>query len=153
MTTTGLSLVRRTILIALGIIGAVYLYMAAPDSLPGVHRVGGERGHVMQVQGGALPPDLLDLGIYNLSTDLSNERGVRPPFWSNATRHKDHSWGPCYAPRESRINWKEEIRQAANGTNVIYPKYDFGSNRNPQDVAGRCRPSFLIIGAGKCGTR
>ena len=148
-----LSLLPRLVIIAMGIGGVamVYLYMA-PESLPGIDRVS-SRTHTMEVYGGALPPDLFDLGVYNTG-DFTNERGVRPPFWwSNATwNEEDHSWawGPCYAPFTG-VHWKNEIN-AADPDSPVYPTYQH-SGRNEQDVAGLCRPSFLIIGAGKCGTR
>ena len=143
----------RIMMIAMGIgvVALVYMYMA-PESLPGLNSLSrGGSSHTMEVQGGPLPPDLFDLEVYH-SDDFTNERGVRPPFWSNETRRRDHSWGPCYAPISAhRIHWKTE-RDSINPNSPVYPPYQPAS-KDPNDLAGLCRPSFLIIGAGKCGTR
>lgn len=126
-----------------------------------------------------LPHELLDLGVYNKSMDFQNEQGIRPPFWSlgmaqigNKTANsstssiimtmspsaikkeqRKPSWGPCYPPRLRRIKWKEEVERVNRTEGPEFAPYRSSNLPPGQDVANQCRPSFLIIGAGKCGTR
>lgn len=109
------------------------------------------------------------LGTLYQPTDFENELGIVPPFWTfdnnnNTTNATDHnytlsdppSWGPCYVP-ESKINWDKEIQDAQTlETNKYARAEKIGNSKagrhHPNDVRGGCRPGFLIIGAGKCGT-
>jgi hypothetical protein len=76
------------------------------------------------------------------------------------------TWGPCYPPLNSRSNnndWDSELQLLAHGdregsdansnsnTNANLP-YARKTWNPSTPVAGLCRPGFLIIGAGKCGT-
>jgi hypothetical protein len=118
----------------------------------------------------SMVPDNL-LGTLYQPTDFENELGIVPPFWTfdnsnsnssttNATNQNytisdPPSWGPCYVP-ETEINWDKEIQDAQ--TLEIYkygraePRSSKTGRHHPDDVRGGCRPGFLIIGAGKCGT-
>jgi hypothetical protein len=124
-----------------------------------------------------LPKALIDMGIYRPDSDFENSRGVVPPFWSadenvtssTATNKEDmdsrsppldlQSWGPCYPPH-SKIHWKNDTQQERPGQQEKedqHYKYRHKARDNVpiQDftsVQGGCRPGFLIIGAGKCGT-
>ena len=82
-------------------------------------------------------------------------------------------WGPCYSPLRHPsappINWTSLIHNYQNQTRikndnenhneeaiVEYPRYHgkpmHGNRKVERYLAGMCRPGFLIIGAGKCGT-
>lgn len=88
------------------------------------------------------------------------------------------SWGPCYPPpnhhrhhgkqyhsrgnnnknsNENQDYWQNAVAYAAahnknnHSQQAEYNKYS--TSPMTTDVAGFCRPGFLIIGAGKCGTR
>ena len=72
------------------------------------------------------------------------------------TREVNHdgipSWGPCYPPLLSsqQLDWQREIDKASN----LSPAYEYQRNRVAVEagIDGMCRPGFIIIGAGKCGT-
>ena len=49
------------------------------------------------------------------------------------------------------INWSTEIQKA----NDLQPEYYYERNRiavEEDGIYNKCRPGFIIIGAGKCGT-
>jgi len=100
---------------------------------------------------GIVPSALMGV-VYNQS-DFRNQRGVIPPFWEcdNGSCNSTSVWGPCFAPSQN-VRWSEEV---ANFQRFHNPHYDVKaiSKNNPQDVSNLCRPGFVIIGAGKCGTR
>ena len=92
------------------------------------------------------------------------------PQNKNENRIVTH-WGPCYSPLRHQsappINWTSLILNHQNQTKITnsnykeetvveYPRYHSKSMRGKMKVerylAGMCRPGFLIIGAGKCGT-
>jgi hypothetical protein len=63
------------------------------------------------------------------------------------------SWGPCYPPRRaiaSSMNWQQEISRAKQ----LEPEHEYRRSRDAiaAGIDGMCRPGFIIIGAGKCGT-
>lgn len=63
------------------------------------------------------------------------------------------SWGPCYPPRRttsSSMNWQQEISRAKQ----LEPEHEYRRNRDAiaAGIDNMCRPGFIIIGAGKCGT-
>lgn len=107
-----------------------------------------------------VPEQLLKLGVYTQS-DLKNEAGVAPAFWGcvNSTNCDVNSsspakvYGPCFLPsHRSRIDWAHEVR--LNGEKS--PRYHNTSTfaaAGVNDLAGYCRPGFIIIGVGKGGTR
>lgn len=120
------------------------------------------------------PSSVLFHTVYNASLDFGGR--VSPPYWdctantSNASGlpqapscNFNLSWGPCFPPKTkgggSAIQWELEVERYSNehvnhsseGAPVFYAK------ASPEDATtdtleGRCRPGFLIIGAGKCGT-
>jgi hypothetical protein len=93
-----------------------------------------------------VPDELLDLGVYSES-DFINKRGIQPTFWDceDGRCSTRQEWGPCYAPREN-LNWIEEVDKY-NATQS--PEYMRNTQGSRTDLAGLCRPGFLIIGAGK----
>mmetsp|Transcript_11718 Transcript_11718/g.21316 ORF Transcript_11718/g.21316 Transcript_11718/m.21316 type:complete len:616 (-) Transcript_11718:150-1997(-) len=92
---------------------------------------------------------------------FSNDNG-------NVTKEVGHispiSWGPCYPPPVSSkpYNWTRAInrhKRKAQNKHVVYPPMKYhsaphqkGYDRKSEPPAGYCRPGFIIIGAGKCGT-
>jgi hypothetical protein len=82
--------------------------------------------------------------------------GIVPPYWNvvnGTTVALSHDfpretttaqWGPCFGAHKA-VQWDLEIE-----SRVDYPKPAVGISNN--DWANYCRPGFLIIGAGKCGT-
>jgi len=136
-----------------------------------------------------IPKDLVELGIYNETSDFMNERGISPTGWENPT-YDDATWGPCrFLKKETTIQWNDRRRHryvdnttitdvaTDNKSDDYYHNADvndFDYHRRPnnnynkkyiptlynsnnknsigRDGDGWCRPGFLIIGAGKCGT-
>jgi hypothetical protein len=101
---------------------------------------------------------LIDQGVYDTSS-FENEAGVIPPFWdknSTSPCKPDETTtpelGPCFGSHQA-IDWQLQ----ANQKDPI-PRYSPLMSGAPEtmktknDWAGSCRPGFLIIGAGKCGT-
>lgn len=102
------------------------------------------------------------------------EQIVNPPNKYGNTLGSLSSWGPCYPSTNNQstpINWREQVlaetpnRYTDDGIRYPNPRisYSLASSRssffagnndsssNP-NLAGLCRPSFLIIGQAKCGT-
>ena len=102
-----------------------------------------------------VPRELMQAGLYH-PNDFENVRGIAPSYWGNTTTTTTttmtntpiQQWGPCYAPSKT-IPWAEAL-QKDNKHKLVYNR----DNRlwNFRSVEGGCRPGFLIIGAGKCGT-
>ena len=117
-------------------------------------------------------------GVYG-TNDFVNEKGQTPPYWhdiplSSSSKVGDElvqqqtegilpHWGPCYKPQRVKlksIQWKSEMKKNRNITSekqIRYPDRTHDTrhaSRNDKrgNVHGLCRPGFLIIGAGKCGT-
>lgn len=113
------------------------------------------------------PSELL-AKAYN-SHDFSNDAKNTPPYWNDVKKHKKKKEddensdaiiphiGPCYLPK-SEPNWSELIEQNQNIVSENDIKYTQVSTRfgekgkDEDDISGLCRPGFVIIGAGKCGT-
>ena len=104
---------------------------------------------------------LVENGAYR-SKNFSNEVGIIPPFWqpSNTTApcKPDETTttevGPCFGTHDP-TNWEELIEDFGAEPRATYNKAGITSStshRVRNDWAGHCRPGFLIIGAGKCGT-
>ncbi|KAL7468138.1 hypothetical protein ACHAXS_008363 [Conticribra weissflogii] len=92
-------------------------------------------------------------------------------LWSNFS-----TWGPCYpravevkmGPNNRNLRWSSTknpnnnnwtyIVQSNSGkitdeSSIVYPSYSKSYHSPPnQELGGLCRPGFLIIGQGKCGT-
>lgn len=98
---------------------------------------------------GIVPEELL--GTVYSSDDFINERGIRPPFWDcEGNRcNKTSEWGPCYAGHDV-VTWSKEAKHYRRKS-PTYTRASYVSQST--DLAGLCRPGFIIIGAGKCGTR
>lgn len=99
--------------------------------------------------GGIVPEELL--GKVYSSDDFINDRGIRPPFW-DCTSNKCNTtseWGPCYATHDA-VTWSKEVNIYKTNP-PSYARVSYMSQST--DLAGLCRPGFIIIGAGKCGTR
>lgn len=93
-------------------------------------------------------PAILWNSVYR-QEDFQND--IVPPFWDckdgTCSTDKGKTWGPCYPPVDE-VDWEREI-------NNQVVRYDQVSNLQDNDssLSNRCRPGFIIIGAGKCGTR
>jgi len=95
-----------------------------------------------------LPSELYDLGLYK-QTDFVNEIGISPPYWKPKPHDASgRTWGPCF-PERGQVDWHDD----RNETEYTYI-HDPNDKKwvGPKTKAGLCRPGFLIIGAGKCGT-
>jgi hypothetical protein len=98
---------------------------------------------------GIVPEELL--GTVYSSSDFVNDRGIRPPFWNCEGNRCNitSEWGPCYASHEE-VTWSKEVEFFTTNP-PSYTRVSYMSKST--DLAGLCRPGFIIIGAGKCGTR
>lgn len=97
--------------------------------------------------------ELLDIGVYK-DHDFVNEIGVTPPYWNNETRYSPKEtitkqWGPCFGSHD-HVEWEAEVKKSQGRIRPSFPTQAVGVEKN--DWADYCRPGFLIIGAGKCGT-
>jgi len=103
---------------------------------------------------GIVPQDLLRLNVYSEDRDFLNYEGVSPPFWDCSHQRCNISsiWGPCYAPH-GPVDWEKEVSNVRRHRSPIYHKPPISPRSHAADIADYCRPGFLIIGAGKCGTR
>ncbi|KAL7556115.1 hypothetical protein ACA910_020198 [Epithemia clementina (nom. ined.)] len=107
-----------------------------------------------------LPSELVGLSYH--VKDFSNDAGVVPTFWNcsrvsgdcnNNTRSIKHTWGPCYSTIR-RVHWQSTFYERNNGGkhNEYYTTTKLTRTSTDDDVRGLCRPGFVILGAGKCGT-
>eukprot|EP00531_Pseudo-nitzschia_arenysensis_P014979 CAMPEP_0116120786 /NCGR_PEP_ID=MMETSP0329-20121206/3357_1 /TAXON_ID=697910 /ORGANISM="Pseudo-nitzschia arenysensis, Strain B593" /LENGTH=675 /DNA_ID=CAMNT_0003614571 /DNA_START=80 /DNA_END=2104 /DNA_ORIENTATION=+ len=126
---------------------------------------------------------LLDLGVYDETSDFVNEKGIIPTGWEHPNGDPN-VWGPCrFIPEHqgpataASLEWRDRRRRPPSTDNnttttTKSPEYyrnadlkDFdyltkpsgygvsSSSSSPKSkMGGWCRPGFLIIGAGKCGT-
>ena len=130
---------------------------------------------------GMVPKDLVQLNVYE-SNDFVNERGIIPVGWEKSNTDTRILGPCQFATQQrspssstySTIQWKNRRRDNHNTitrtdnethTNEYYRNADtndFQYHRRPSSSStankqkaiddGFCRPGFLIIGAGKCGT-
>lgn len=100
----------------------------------------------------SMPAVLLEKRLYS-DSDLLNEDGIIPSFWNEKQRCINgvcqDVWGPCFPPQND-VKWNTLVE---NGAVIEYALQkqeltteDSGTYQN------FCRPGFLIIGQGKCGT-
>lgn len=93
-----------------------------------------------------LPQVLFDERKYS-TYDFENELGIKPAFWGEnetcVVGQCQKVWGPCYA--SINPHW-------ANKTMYHLTQISAISMPEDDDLSGYCRPGFLIIGQGKCGT-
>ncbi len=124
--------------------------------------------------------ELLDLGVYE-SSDFVNEKGIKPTGWEHPNGDPN-VWGPCrFVPKHqgpataASLKWSDRRRRPADSNNNTSMSPDYYRNADLEDfeyvrkptgflhsydsghkaqskMGGWCRPGFLIIGAGKCGT-
>lgn len=106
-----------------------------------------------------LPQILMEEEIYDESNFI-NAEGIAPPYWNTSTElfQNSNAWGPCFKT-EAKINWQfysNETRIDSNTSTwnvpLVYERDDISKPHDWQNTAGLCRPGFLILGAGKCGT-
>ena len=111
-------------------------------------------------------------GVYSIK-DFKNPLTEKSPrYWNdlfqasgNHVHKKTPHWGPCYEPKQSlgEEEWMDLISENKEGRESIkyplriYEKNHSEMNKNEitrfdNDLSGLCRPGFLIIGVGKCGT-
>lgn len=101
----------------------------------------------------SLPPVLME-NVYTRD-DFRNERGIVPSFWEKKNKKTSNgeriTWGPCYPPIDT-VDWDEAIDKYANQTEYHPVKRMSKRLKSSNDLWDYCRPGFIIIGAGKCGT-
>jgi hypothetical protein len=114
--------------------------------------------------------------------DFENDCHVTPPYWEDVDENKEllglqqeqpqnqsisssiPHLGPCYLPKQ-KLDWQqlmEENSSIESATNIQYinvvQRHQDSSDSSglgttsQEDLSGLCRPGFIIIGAGKCGT-
>ena len=89
-----------------------------------------------------------DTSLHRMELSRNEPASIISP-WTNLS-----SWGPCF-PRE--LPWTYTVQSnsydANNETIIEYPKYRYSFHQTEEEyLGGLCRPGFLIIGQGKCGT-
>ena len=107
------------------------------------------------------PEELLNTVYFE--SDFKNTDGNIPAYWQNYFESNTSennttddgeilSWGPCYPPdpHEGRIKWNDIAHEGS--IDIEYAKLLVNPKSKVQSVRNMCRPGFLIIGAGKCGT-
>jgi hypothetical protein len=104
----------------------------------------------------SFPSILLKSKVYSIS-DLANEDDIVPSFWDQSKLCNERGvcvdvWGPCFPPKQG-IDWTN-LSCVANKSGI---QYDQQKNAiiHMEDITSYsnfCRPGFLIIGQGKCGT-
>lgn len=102
----------------------------------------------------------LDGEEFASSEDSEEEEESSDPFApARSSKHTNDeamaTWGPCYPPssKSAKIEWPRDITQRLRrSSKVEYPFVDKKFKKDFKDLGGLCRPGFIIIGAGKCGT-
>ena len=114
--------------------------------------------HAHDDTSGRLPGAFYENHVYS-ERDFSNEQGVVPTFWEkNASCWEGQcqsTWGPCFPPKDIHTHWDKEFLTRRNNTHLDYHKILRNTAYPPNadlDLSDYCRPGFLIIGQGKCGT-
>lgn len=121
--------------------------------------------------GALLGPD----GVYSVEDFKDPLTGRSPRYWNDLFEEYDHKnsstiphWGPCYEPRQklNEDDWKKSMlshKWLESNNEVDYPLKQYNieyrnintakaKSRYDENLSGLCRPGFLIIGVGKCGT-
>ena len=84
--------------------------------------------------------------------DFVNEKGTVPSFWRTQDENNELiTWGPCFPP-SATVDWNKTIDVYANKTDYHPIKRESRHSKTFNDLSDFCRPGFIIIGAGKCGT-
>jgi hypothetical protein len=98
-----------------------------------------------------VPKALLEAGVYE-AEDYNNSIGLPPPYWYS---NDSSTWGPCYPPKK-KVNWENQASVSNKASDNTTFTYRHRNSQRPiqqyENLRGSCRPGFLIIGAGKCGT-
>ena len=107
------------------------------------------------------PVELLQ-NVYH-KADFENKQLISPPYWEDANANAKTikkglpHMGPCYLPKMEQ-DWPSLVEQNKHITSKKKIKYrdvvkqsKIGDN-DDNDLSGLCRPGFVIIGQGKCGT-
>jgi len=108
-------------------------------------------------------------GVYK-SKDFRNEVKIIPPYWEEGAKNQNFRnktgviphLGPCYLPSPSTTplpNWKELMQQnkyIESEQSIVFrdesQRIHGGDLADDANLSGLCRPGFIVIGAGKCGT-
>jgi len=139
--------------------GATLVYFVVSSSSPGTrkHSFSSTFTHnndaLVETNITASFPDILMQKVYN-KKDFINEKGIVPSFWRNQnenTANQTITWGPCYPPKQT-VDWDNEIDFHSNMTQYHPVKRESNRLQSSNDLSDYCRPGFIIIGAGKCGT-
>ena len=109
-----------------------------------------------------LPKD--DNVLYDVK-DFTNNAGISVPYWKRGlgkTKIRPHdskevfAVGPCYLPKESfslpSVRMEKNEFDESRKKNIQYRETEWENTLDDGDLSGLCRPGFIIIGAGKCGT-
>lgn len=96
-------------------------------------------------------------GVYS-ETDYANEFDIVVPYWDTNPKTSRRvpagtttaQWGPCFAPH-GRVRWDGLIEKYRHKSPEYGPSAG-AKSPDAEDLANFCRPGFIIIGAGKCGT-
>lgn len=105
----------------------------------------------------SLPPEVLEAGLYKNDT-FANYAGNVPTYWEgkllrSPSRDRRPTYGPCYAYTGDKvIDWNKEIERYNTTKTPWFNTAHIDMRKTALDLEGYCRPGFLIIGAGKCGT-
>ena len=116
-----------------------------------------------------VPSDLMGL-VYH-ERDFVNDAGISPTFWNDNRTFPgfkddaifDTKFGPCYGHTIPKVpNWQDEVDKQQTHKAIYHEKLspmhakakhkNSGIVTNDNDLRGYCRPGFIILGAGKCGT-
>jgi hypothetical protein len=106
------------------------------------------------------PVELLQ-NVYH-KADFENKQLISPPYWEDANANAKTikkglpHMGPCYLPKMEQ-DWPSLVEQNKHITSKKKIKYRDVFTNHPHgntdnDLSGLCRPGFVIIGQGKCGT-
>jgi len=143
----------RVALVALLLVVAIAVFMYLNESSEFVrNRVKsmGIHGTGTSIDGSGIVPAAL-LGLAYNESDFVNEQGIAPAYWDcqNGKCNSSEVWGPCY-PSHKSVDWEGQVELYSTQPPFYQKKQPISRHQN--DLAGSCRPGFLIIGAGKCGT-
>mmetsp|Transcript_16231 Transcript_16231/g.30699 ORF Transcript_16231/g.30699 Transcript_16231/m.30699 type:complete len:553 (+) Transcript_16231:4385-6043(+) len=107
-----------------------------------------------------LQNDLAGKGVYDVN-DFENNAGILVPYWNNGLKKtkvefngnkEGFAVGPCYL-QKGDLNWPSEKNEFSESRKSIqYRESQWQDAMDDGDLTGLCRPGFIIIGAGKCGT-
>lgn len=153
------ALVLLVVIVVMTLTGLLSNYGNEVKALLGIRRQSVHQIHVPLDNEGhymLMPQMLVERGIYP-NHSFENEAGVIPAFWEGENNQtifsgvKTPTIGPCYGYQKQSVDWEAEIAKY-NSTGQLWYHQETVTKANGMDLEGYCRPGFLIIGAGKCGT-